>query len=279
MKHKDRKEKDYITNNFKLWIVSTVFLLIFIHLCSIYKYWPYPLISGETILCVVLALVGYLWIQELRDRYRLMMLNKALIEAHRRIEREELDVIATLVLTEEAKDPYARGHSRRTARVALAIAQQMDFSDENKMIIERACLLHDIGKIGIDSEILMKPEKLDDMEWSLVKKHPKRAVEILGPLEFLHKEKKIIYHHHERYDGAGYPEGLKGEAIPLESRIISVADTFDAMSVGTSYLRKPFQPDYIIEELKKVSGRQLDPAIVDTFLDVLKKDPALWKKD
>ena len=146
------------------------------------------------------------------------------------------------------------------------------------MIIERAGILHDIGKLGITDDILKKPGKLNDEEWEIMKRHSQKSVEILKPLEFLFREKEIILHHHERYDGRGYPDGIKGEQIPLGARIMAVADTFDAMNSERPY-RKSLPKDAIISELKRVSGSQLDSSVVTTFLNLLEKNPNLWERD
>jgi len=274
----ETKKNPYISNMFKLWIVGVIFVLMFIHLFSITRYGPFPIISDETIVSIVLALVGYLWIQELRDRYRLQTLNKALVEAQERLKREELEIIAALVLTEEAKDPYVRGHSKRVTKCAIAIARKVGFSGAKQMVLERASILHDLGKLDIVDQILRKRGKLTDAEWGIIRKHPQRAVEMLEPLKFLAREREIIYHHHEWYDGKGYPQGLKGEDIPIESRIISVADAFDAMNSDSAY-RRALPGDVIISRLKEASGNQLDPLLVDVFLDLIEKDLSLWSKD
>jgi len=273
-----RKENAYLSNTFKLWILVFIFLMIFLHLYALIVYPTHTLISNEFILSLVLALVGYIWVQEIKDRHRLLQLNEALIEAQVHLERAEIDTIAALILTEEAKDPYVRGHSKRVSEFCLIIGREMGFSEEKQKIIERAGILHDIGKLGIADSILQKPDKLDDEEWEVMKKHPRRAVEILEPLQFLVEEKKIVTHHHERCDGNGYPDGLKGEEIPLEARIMAVADTFDAMNSARAY-RQPLSRDAILSELKKVSGTQLDSSVVDVFLKLLEKDPGLWEKD
>ncbi|NQS99957.1 MAG: HD domain-containing protein, partial [Candidatus Omnitrophica bacterium] len=210
-----KRENPFISNIFKLWLVGIVFLLTFLHLFTIYRY-PQtkpPSLSGiipnELLLGIVLVLVGYLWVQELRDRERLLSINAALIDTQRQLEHAEIGTITTLILTEEAKDPYVRGHSRRVTQCALEIAQELGFSEQERKTIERAGILHDLGKIGIADSILNKPDKLNEEEWAVIKKHPQRGAEVLEPLKFLTEEKKMICHHHERFDGKGYPDGLK----------------------------------------------------------------------
>ena len=272
------KSNPFTSNIFKLWVVAFIFLFIFLRLYTIVVYPQSHIISGEILLSIVLVLVVYIWVQELKDRSRLQLLNKVLIDAHKQLERAEIDTIAVLVLSLEAKDPYVRGHSKGVARCSLTIAQEMGFSKEKQMIIERAGILHDIGKLGITDDILKKPGKLNDEEWEIMKRHSQKSVEILKPLEFLFREKEIILHHHERYDGRGYPDGIKGEQIPLGARIMAVADTFDAMNSERPY-RKSLPKDAIISELKRVSGSQLDSFVVTTFLSLLEKNPSLWERD
>lgn len=273
-----KKHNPFLTEKFKLWVVAIIFSLICFHLYSIIAYPDTEIISSEMFLSIVLVLVGYIWMQELRDRNRLELLNKALIKTQEQLKHAEIDTITTLILTEEAKDHYVRGHSRRVAECALAIAQEMGFSEGRQKVVKRAGMLHDLGKIGIIDSILKKPDKLNDEEWKVMKEHPKRAIEILEPLKFLSAEKGIILHHHERLDGKGYPDGIKSDEIPLGARIMAVADTFDAMNSERAY-RKPLPRNAIISELKKSSGSQLDPAIVEVFLRLLEKEPRLWKRD
>ena len=275
---KEQKRNPFISNTFKLWMVAVIFLLTFFQLYSINRYPHADIVSDEIVLGVVLILLGYLWIQELRDRYRLQAVNMALIKAQGQLERAEIDTIATLILTEEAKDPYVRGHSKRVTRCAVELARELGLSEKECKTIERAGILHDIGKIGISDLILHKPGSLNQEEWVVIKKHPRRAIEILEPLRFLTKEKEIICHHHERFDGKGYPDGSKGEEIPPGARIMAIADTFDAMNSERPY-RKPLSEEAIVSELKNASGNQLDPRIVTTFLKLLTKKPSLWERE
>jgi len=274
----EQKRISSASNTFKLWLVALIFILTFFHLYAINRYPQTKVVSDEVLLGVVLVLVGYLWARELRDRERLQAINLALIEAQKQLEQAELATITTLVLTEEAKDPYVRGHSKRVTRCAIEMAEELGLAESERKIIERAGMLHDIGKVGISDAVLHKPGKLNDEEWTIIKKHPQRGAEILEPLQFLKEERDMICHHHERVDGKGYPDGLKGGEIPLGARILAVADTFDAMNSERSY-RKPLSEDVIISELKKACGNQLDPRIVTAFLDLLKKKPSLWERD
>lgn len=268
----------YLSCNFKIWVVGFVFFLVFFHLFNVLVFPNVQLLSREWILGVVLVLIGYLWTQELRDRYRLQVMNRELLTTQNKLEAAEIDAITSLILMEEAKDPYVHGHSSRVAKFSLIIAGALNFSKSTLEIIRRASLLHDLGKLVISDEILFKPGKLTEAEWGIIRRHPQIAIDILDPLKFLFLEKKIILHHHERIDGAGYPSRLKGKDIPLESRIIAVADTFDAMNSNRIY-REPCTKDFILEELKRVSGLQLDQSLVNTFLSQLEKHPDFWERE
>lgn len=273
-----QKGNSSVSNTFKLWVVAVIFFLIFLHIYTLYKYPQTNVISNDVILSVVLVFIAYIWIQEFRDRHRLESLNESLIEIHEQLQRAEIDTITVLILTEEAKSPYVRGHSRRVARCSLAMACEMGLSKQRQMIIERAAILHDLGKIGVMDDILNKPDKLNAQEWKVMQSHPQRAIEILEPLSFLSKEKEILLHHHERCDGGGYPDHLKDKEIPLESKIITIADFFDALNSDRPY-RKALPKDVIISEFRKASGSQLDSSLVVLFLNLLEKNPRLWEKD
>ncbi len=176
------------------------------------------------------------------------------------------DSLRALVSTIEAKDTYTKEHSTRVTRLSKKIAIKMGLSQEHIDSINFAGYLHDIGKIGIRDEILTKEDKLTPEEWEQIKQHPVIGERIVQHLGLLPEEKAIIRHHHERWDGNGYPDGLKGEEIPLLSRIITVADAFDAMTSHRSY--RPAKS--IIEsanELQLNSGTQFDPEIVKVFLE------------
>ena len=270
--------KRFLSTTFKLWVVAIIFLIIFLHLYATVAYPKAVIVSSEVILGTVLTLIAYLWIQELRDRYRAQALNKALIIAQKRLQEAEIDTISVLVLTEEAKDPYVRGHSKRVAQYSLAMAKEIGFSEEEQKIIERAGILHDLGKIGIVDSILNKPGKLDEEEWKIMREHPQRGLKILEPLKFMPAEKEIILHHHERYVGGGYPDGIKGEDISMGARIMAVADAFDAMNSARPY-REPLPKDAILAELKRASGTQFDPIAVKAFLGLLQKNPNFWERD
>lgn len=181
--------------------------------------------------------------------------------------RVYLETIQSLATALDAKDSYTHGHSRRVTALALAIAAEMRLSENEVNKLRHAALLHDIGKIGIAENILQKPSKLSDDEFTSIKNHPVMGAKILESVEFLQSVCMQIKHHHEKFDGTGYPAGLKGDKIPLGSRIITIADTYDAMTSTRPY-RQGLSHEVAVNEIKRCSGTQFDPEIVDAFLAI-----------
>ncbi len=167
----------------------------------------------------------------------------------------------------EVRDLYTRKHSTRVAKYAHMIAEEMKCTEEELDIINFAGSLHDIGKIGIRDDILLKPGRLTDEEYEKIKEHPVIGADIISKLGLWDREMEIIRHHHERYDGKGYPDGLKGDATPKLARILCVADSFDAMVSERAY-RKKMDRSQVIEIIKSNSGTQFDPEVVKAFLEV-----------
>ncbi len=180
----------------------------------------------------------------------------------------------------EARDPYTRRHSELVTRYSVAIAQKMGLATNMVKDIRQAALLHDIGKIGIRESIFLKEGPLTPEERAIMETHSAISAQILKPLRFLEKIIPIVYHHHERYDGKGYPDGLKGEDIPLGARIIAVADTFEAMTADRPY-RKALPVDVAYQEIEKNAETQFDPKAVAVFLEISKDIEGLtndkWK--
>ncbi len=178
------------------------------------------------------------------------------------------DSIAALASALDASDPYTRGHSDRVTEYAKKVARAMGLSEREIESIEFAGRLHDIGKIGIDRSILRKRSRLNDREYREMQKHPNMGAEIAGKLKFLKKAEGYVSHHHERYDGLGYPDGIKGEEIPVGARILGVVDAFDAMTSDRPY--RPALPiEVAIQELHKGLGKQFDPEIVKVFIELI----------
>ena len=192
-------------------------------------------------------------------------------DLYRDLERFVINMVESLVYAIEAKDDYTRGHSERVCRYSLLMADKLGLNEEEKKVLQWASILHDSGKIGIPESILNKPRRLADEEYQIIMSHPQKGHTILEPLEQLSSSLPGMLHHHERYDGKGYPHGLKGKDIPLEARIIAVADTFDAITSDRAY-RPAKTPEEALKEIEKVAGTQLDPELVDVFKKVCKED-------
>lgn len=176
-----------------------------------------------------------------------------------------ISTVRALSNTIDAKSPWTNGHSERVTKTAIDIAREMGFPDKELKKLEVAGLLHDIGKIGTYETILNKSGKLTEEELNIIRQHPKKGAEILGPIKQLKEAIPVLKHHHEFYDGNGYPDGLKGEDIPLMARVLAVADSVDAMGADRPY-RKGRPMEEIIAELKRCSGTQFDAKIVEAFL-------------
>lgn len=166
----------------------------------------------------------------------------------------------------DARDPYTGDHSRRVSDTATLLAKMLGLSDDEIQEIHIAAHLHDIGKIGIPDSVLLKPGRLDDEEWKMMKRHPQIGADILAKSPSFSRISAIILHHHERYDGKGYPFGAKEQEIPLGSRIIAVCDSIDAMASARAY-RKALPLDTVYEEIEKNIGLKYDPDVAKKLLD------------
>lgn len=176
-----------------------------------------------------------------------------------------IGIIESLSNAIDAKSPWTAGHSQRVTRYAIDIGKELGFAEKELKDLELVGLLHDVGKIGTYENILNKPGKLADEELKMIRQHPSKGVEILSPIKHLKDIIPAIKYHHEFYNGTGYPEGIKGEAIPIFAKILSVADTVDAMLSDRPY-RKGKSMDEVLAELKRCSGTQFDPKVVEAFL-------------
>jgi len=183
------------------------------------------------------------------------------------LDMKETHIATLTALTSalDAKDAYTHGHSYRVSRYALMLARALGLSSKRMELLEYAALLHDIGKIGVSGDIISKDGKLTDEEYRAMKAHPAIGAKIIERLKFLNEAAQIVKYHHERPDGKGYPEGLKGEAIPFEARILQVCDTLDAMTSTRSY-RKARTIEETLEEFRKYRGTQFDPEVVDALV-------------
>ena len=191
-------------------------------------------------------------------------------ERSHKIEQMSLQTIQTLANAIDAKDPYTKGHSTRVSQYSMAVAEALGWDEDRVSDLHYAALLHDIGKIGVPDSILNKPRKLTDVEYDIIKSHTTMGAEILRNRIIIQRAEDVARSHHERYDGRGYPQGLKGEEISEEARIVAIADAFDAMNSNRVY-RMACGHDHILWELTEGRGRQFDPRFTDVFLK-------LWKE-
>ncbi len=200
-----------------------------------------------------------------------LLLARRSFELYTKMRKVYLDTIRALAAAIDAKDPYTKGHSERVAEVSVALAQELNLSGRDIEDIEYTALLHDIGKIGIADSILGKKGSLTSQEYEKIKEHTIMGANIIEPVDFLKNSYKAIYHHHERFNGNGYPDGIKEKDIPLSARIIAVADAFDAMGSDRPY-RKKLNKNKILKELKDQSGKQFDPKVVRALISVLDRE-------
>ncbi|MBL7070296.1 MAG: CHASE2 domain-containing protein [Candidatus Omnitrophica bacterium] len=207
--------------------------------------------------------------QDIEDRNReLLSLIDRLNKEHSKTREAFFQIITSLVNALEAKDKYTQGHSDRVSGYALMIAEKLGWSVEQKENLKKAALLHDLGKIGIPDTILHKKGSLNEEEYRAIKKHGIISVKILKPLREMEEVLPWILHHHERWDGKGYPDALSGEAIPEAAQIIALADVFDALTTGRDY-KKAFSVQKAIEEIKNNMGTQFSPTIAVVFLKII----------
>lgn len=251
----------------KTGIIVLFLLLVFCYLLVAYEHFEHMAKIAVFIFPVMLIVTGLMWH---RERTALASLKETVRElrfARIKVKEGYFSTMKSLALTVEAKDSYTHGHSTRVVDYALLIAGEIGLSEDERIEIRNAGVLHDIGKVAIADHILTKPGKLSQEEMAIIQKHPEVGVDILKPLSFLNGELPIILKHHERMDGNGY-HNVAAEDIPLASRIIAVADSYDAMTSDRPY-RKAYSRGKAIQELKDHSGSQFDPRLVEAFLSIL----------
>jgi len=198
-------------------------------------------------------------------------------ELFQRLERANVELtqaydatIGALSYALDLKDQETEGHSRRVTDLTLLVAREMGINDEELAHIRRGALLHDIGKMGVPDAVLLKPGKLTDEEWEIMRRHPVYAYEMLSRIDYLRPALETPYCHHERWDGTGYPRGLKGEEIPLSARIFAVVDVFDALTSDRPY-RKAWPMEKALEYLREQSGKHFDPRVVEVFFSLAER--------
>lgn len=229
---------------------------------------------GMTILLVLNLVKTIHDIQEMeRSRQKIEM-----DERRNQMEAISLQMMQTLSTTIEAKDEYTRGHSHRVAEYAALIAEELGWDIKEIRNLRNAAHLYDIGRIGIPDSILNKPTRLTEEEYAVIKEHTIIGAEILKNITLIDHVKEVARSHHERYDGKGYPDGLKGEEIPLYARIIAIADSYDAMKSRKIY-RNPLTDEIIYNEILQSRGKQFDPDIADIFLKLLDENRVAIDED
>ncbi len=182
-----------------------------------------------------------------------------------------LEFLKVLACTLECKDEYTHGHSGRVTCYSNFVADRIQMSDKEKDLLQMSAFLHDIGKLGVSNSLVGKEGKLNDQEWMVIQEHPEKGVSLLEPLNVPREILDIIRHHHERYDGQGYPYGLAGDNIPLGARIVTIADAYDAMSSDRPY-RNALTVRDITEEMERCSGAHFDPDLVKVFVRILQEE-------
>ena len=192
------------------------------------------------------------------------------VKLYESIKKDQISIIRALASTVDAKDHYTLGHSQKVSEFSVLISEELGLSEREIEIIKYAGLLHDIGKIAMPDDIIKKPSRFNEQDFEIAKKHPVIGAKIIKEIESLAPMVPIVLYHHERFDGKGYPDGLKGEDIPLGARIVHVADAYDTMVSARAY-RDMLPPELAISELRKNAGTQFDPKVVDAFITSLRK--------
>lgn len=207
-------------------------------------------------------------IKSIKQMNEIKKINNELSDTYEKLEKAYLESVQTLRYTVEAKDSYTRGHSDRVSEYSVLLGKYLNLPEETLNTLRIGGLFHDIGKIGVPDSILQKESKLTDDEYSEIKNHPSIGAHILSTATIFHDIIPIVKHHHEKYDGTGYPGRLQGENIPYLARIAAIADSFDAMTSRRTY-RDSLPMGIVISEFKRCKGTQFDPKLADVFLDIL----------
>jgi putative nucleotidyltransferase with HDIG domain len=213
-----------------------------------------------------------------RQATTLQVRSRELMDSYRRLEESSLEAIESLNATVDAKDPYTAGHSARVQRIALAVAEELGVSAQRLDAVRFGGLFHDIGKIAVPDSILTKSAALDEEEYAVVQRHPADGAEIVSHFSRLHEAVPLIRHHHERWDGTGYPDRLAGEQIPLEAAVVGLADAWDAMTTDRPY-RASMSVEEAAAEVHRCRGTQFAPDVVDAFFAAFRRQPGLFEPD
>jgi len=207
-----------------------------------------------------------------KERIDAIVLQEKLEKLNKRANQSLIEAVFAFAKTIEVKDHYTGEHVEKTVHYAVEIANALKLPRYETELIKQAAMLHDLGKIGISEKVLLKNSKLKKEEYDEIKKHPQIGADILRPIQFFHNIIPLILYHHERWDGKGYPRGLKGEEIPIGARIIAIADVYQALISDRPYRKKAYTKEEAIEIIKDGAGTQFDPKIVTIFLSILKKE-------
>lgn len=213
-----------------------------------------------------------------RQNEKLRARTVRLVESNRLLEESALEAVESLNATVDAKDPYTAGHSLRVQRIAVGLGEELGLERECLDRLRFAGLFHDIGKIGVPDAILTKPDRLTKHEFEIVKRHPEDGARIIGRLHRLRAVVPAVLHHHERWDGFGYPHGLSGDEIPLEAAIVGLADAIDAMTTDRPYSSARSLED-ATDEVVRNRGTQFAPAVVDAYVALVERSPELFAAD
>ena len=227
-------------------------------------------------LFALLALLVRSATRMLRGRNRaLEQKSEALLDAYRRLEQSSLEAIESLNAAVDAKDPSTAGHSKRVEQIAVRIGRELEFDPLRLELLRLGALFHDIGKLAVPDAILLKPARLTRQEFELIKRHCNDGARIVDRFGPLRPVVSIVRHHHEYWSGAGYPAGLEGEMIPIEASIVGVADSWDAMTTNRPY-KEMLSVEKAREEVKRCSGTQFRPDVVDALISALEQDPEVF---
>lgn len=246
-----RKFGECFKENFSL-IVINIFILSPLGIILALVYEKYQFVGMAIVLCPILF-----------SRYAISLCGKA--------NSEFCETIGALMHAMEARDKYTEGHSQRVSELVAKIAREMRYGETDIVYLKIASMLHDVGKMGIDDNILNKPGKLTEEEFNAIKQHPVIGLNILKDIKHLSDAKEIVLHHHERYDGKGYPDGKCAKDLNMDVFIVQLADSVDAMATDRPY-RKALTKDDIVEELKRNRGTQFHPKVVDAYLKIMDKE-------